>query len=102
MNVKTAVRDRTDSLLHTVSQELQIPADELLRLGIRTFLEQRLRTIKSDIFEICGRYCVVNVEGMEARYREGTLEEDDSWQDLQRLDLLEYKRDKLLRTLESL
>ena len=102
MNVKTANRDRTDSLLHTVSHELQIPADELLRLGIRTFLERRLRTIKADIFEICGCYGVADVEGMEARYREGTLAEDGSWRDLQRLDLLEYKRDKLSRTLESL
>ena len=102
MKVKTAVGDQTDSLLHTVSHELEIPADELLRLGICAFLERRLRTIKADIFEICGRYGVVNVEGMEARYREGALAEDDSWRDLQRLDLLEYKRDKLLQTLEFL
>jgi hypothetical protein len=39
--------------------------------------------------------------GMEGRYREGTLEEADSWRDLQRLDHLEYKRDCLLQLLET-
>lgn len=39
---------------------------------------------------------------MEARYREGTLEEADSWRDLQRLDHLEYKRDRLLQFLEAM
>jgi hypothetical protein len=39
---------------------------------------------------------------MEARYRDGTLEEADTWRDLQRLDHLEYKRDRLLKLLEAL
>jgi hypothetical protein len=37
---------------------------------------------------------------MEDRYREGTLEEADSWQGLQRLDHLEHKRDSLLELLK--
>ena len=37
----------------------------------------------------------------EARYRDGTLEEADSWRDLQRLDHLEYRRDRLLQLLEA-
>jgi len=39
---------------------------------------------------------------MEGRYREGTLEEADSWQDLQRLDHLEYKRNRPQKFLDSL
>jgi hypothetical protein len=39
---------------------------------------------------------------MEARYRDGTLEEADTWRDLQRLDHLECKRDRLLKLLEAL
>jgi|SaaInl7_200m_RNA_FD_contig_21_277022_length_205_multi_5_in_0_out_0_1 hypothetical protein len=38
---------------------------------------------------------------MEARYREGTLDAD-SWRDLQRLDRLEFKRDRLMELLEGL
>ena len=43
-----------------------------------------------------------SVEEMEARYRDGTLEEAGSWQDLQCLDHLEYKRDRLLQLIEAL
>jgi len=42
------------------------------------------------------------VEEMEARYRQDTLEEATSWRDLQRLDHLEYKQERLVRLLEAL
>ena len=90
------------ALLNTVAQELHVPEDELLREGLRAFLERQLRAVKAEIFEICGRYGVSDVEEIEARYRDGTLEEADSWRDLQRLDRLEYKRDRLLQLVEGL
>jgi len=90
-----------NTLLNTVAQELHLPQDELLKQGLRTFLERRLCAVKADIFDICGRYGVSSVQGMEARYRDGTLEEADSWRDLQRLDHLEYKRDRLQQLLET-
>jgi len=89
-------------MLETLSRELSIPEDDLLKKGLRAFLEQQLRLINAEILEICGRYSVSGVEEMEARYREGTLEEATSWRDLQRLDHLEYKRDRLQRLLDTL
>jgi len=74
----------------------------LLRQGLKAFLERRLRAVKAEIFELYGRYGVSSVEEMEARYRDGTLEEANSWRDLQRLDHLEYKRDRLQQLLETL
>ena len=91
-----------NAILSTVAQELHVSEDDLLKQGLRSFLERQLREIKAEIFEISGRYGVSGVEEMEARYREGTLEEADSWQDLQRLDHLEYKRDHFLQLLEAL
>ncbi|MEO0249221.1 MAG: hypothetical protein ABIN58_06690 [candidate division WOR-3 bacterium] len=92
---------QVDEMLGTVAQELRISEEELLRQGLRAFLERQLRAVKAEIFEICGRYGVSGVEEMEARYRDGTLEEADSWRDLQRLDHLEYKRDHLQQLLEA-
>jgi len=74
----------------------------LLKQGLRTFLERQFREVKAEIFQITSRYGVSGVEEMEARYRDGTLEEADIWRDLQRLDHLEYKRDRLLKLLEAL
>lgn len=90
------------TLLKTVAEELCLSQEELLKQGLRSFLERQLREVKAEIFQIAGRYGVSGVEEMETRYRDGTLEEADSWQDLQRLDHLEYKRDHLLKLLEAL
>jgi hypothetical protein len=87
-------------ILSTVACELGISEDDLLKQGLRSFLERQLRKVKAEIFEISGRYGVSSVTEMEVRYRDGTLEEADSWRDLQRLDHLEHKRDCLLQLLE--
>jgi hypothetical protein len=87
-------------ILSTVARELGISEDDLLKQGLRSFLERQLREVKAEIFEISGRHGVSSVIEMDARYRDGTLEEADSWRDLQRLDHLEHKRDSLLQLLE--
>jgi hypothetical protein len=89
-------------MLKAMAEELRLSEEDLLKQGLRTFLERQLREVKAEIFRITGRYGVSGVEEMEARYRDGTLEEADTWRDLQRLDHLEYKRDRLLKLLEDL
>jgi hypothetical protein len=84
-----------------VAEELHIPEDDVLRQGLRAFLETQLRAVKAQIFEITGLYGVTSAKDLETRYQEGTLEEADSWRDLQRLDHLEYKRDRLSSLLEN-
>ena len=87
-------------MLSTVARALHLSEEEVLKQGLRSFLEHQLREVRAEIFAISGRHGVSSVEEMEARYRDGTLEEADSWHDLQRLDHLEYKRDSLLQLLE--
>ena len=93
---------QTHPILATVAQEMRISEDDVVKQGVRALLERQLRQVKAQLFEIAGRYGVSSVEEMEARYRAGTLEEADSWRDLQRLDHLEFERDRLLQLLESL
>ena len=88
-------------MLSTVARELHISEEELLRQGLRRVLEHHLRAVKAEIFEISSRYGVASVAEMEARYRDGTLEEADSWRDLQRLDHLEYTCKRLVQLLEA-
>jgi hypothetical protein len=87
-------------ILSTVARALHLSEEEVLKQGLRSFLEHQLREVRAEIFAISGRHGVSSVEDMEARYRDGTLEEADSWRDMQRLDHLEYKRDSLLQLLE--
>ena len=89
-------------VLEEVAEVLDVSEDEVLREGLRALLERRLLTIKAQILEISGRYAVSSVKEMEARYRDGTLEEAGSWRDMQRLDHLEYQRDRLQTLLMNL
>lgn len=93
---------RADAVLSTVAEELRISEDVLLREALRAVLERQLRQIQAEISVICSRYGVSGVEEMEARYRNGSLEEAETWRDWQRLDHLEYKRDRLMKLLEDL
>lgn len=93
---------QADTILSTVAQELRISEEDLVKQGVCGVLERRLREVKAEIFAISGRYGVSSVEEMDVRYQSGTLEEAESWRDLQRLDHLEYKRDRLLRLLEAM
>jgi hypothetical protein len=87
-------------ILSTVARELGISEDDLLKQGLRSFLERQLIEVKAEIFKISGCYGVSSITEMDARYQNGTLEEADSWRDLQRLDHLEHKRDRLIQLLE--
>jgi len=89
------------NILSRIAHDLGLSEEDLLKQGMRSFLEQQLRKTNADIFEICGRYGVRNVNEMEQRYKDGSLKESDSWKDLQRLDHLEYKRAQLADLLEA-
>jgi len=102
MTMLTTHATETHAILGIVAQELQVSEDDLLKQGVCALLERQLREVRARIFEITGRYGVSSVDEMETRYREGTLEEADSWRDLQRLDHLEYKRDRLLQLIKAL
>lgn len=93
---------KTEEIITALAEELQRPREVILAKGLQAFLERQLRQVKAEILQIAGEYGISSVEEMEARYREGTLEEADSWRDLQQLDHLEYKRDRLARLLQEL
>ncbi len=92
---------QTSEMLSTVARELHLSEEDLVKQGLRSVLERQLREVKAEIFAISDRYGVSGVEEMEARYQDGTLAEADSWRDLQRLDHLEHKRNRLLQLFEA-
>jgi hypothetical protein len=92
---------QANTILTTMARELQLSEEDLVKQGLRSVLERQLREVKAEIFALHGHYSVSSVEEMEAHYQDGSLEEADSWRDLQRLDHLEHKRDRLLQLLET-
>jgi len=93
---------KVEEVAEELARELGASKESILEQGLRTFLEKRLRGIKIEMFQITTQYNVASAGEMEKQYRDGTLEEAESWRDLQRLDHLEYKRDQLSRLLEGM
>ncbi len=89
-------------LLGTVAQELQLSEADLVRHGVRALVERQLLQVNAQVLEITGRYRIASVAEMDARYQQGTLEESGSWRDYQRLDHLEFERDRLRELFEAL
>jgi hypothetical protein len=89
-------------LLETIAQELQLSESDLVRHGVRAFVERQLLQVNAQVLEITGRYRVSSVAEMDARYQQGALDESESWRDYQRLDHLEFERDRLRELFEAL
>ena len=93
---------KTDEIITALSKELQRPKEAILEESLQALLERQLRAIKAEILQIAGKHGISSTEEMEDRYRAGTLDEAGTWQDFQRLDHLEYKRDRLNELLQEL
>lgn len=88
--------------LESLAEKLNLSKDEMLREGLKYFLERKLREIKTEIYKIRTRYGVSSVEEFEDLYKKGELDEKDTWQELQKLDHLEFKKDELEKALRFL
>ncbi|MQL51990.1 hypothetical protein GFC01_06860 [Desulfofundulus thermobenzoicus] len=93
---------KAQKIISTLAEEFNLSRENVLEQGVKAFLEKQLRAVKAEIFKIAGKYGVVSVEEMEARYREGTFEEKETWADFQRLDHLEYRKEQLEKLLKEL
>jgi intein-encoded DNA endonuclease-like protein len=88
--------------IEELAEKLNLSKEEMIRESLRSFLERKLREIKTEIFKIRTKYGVSLVEEFEEKYKNGEIEEKETWQDLQRLDHLEFKKDELEKALRTL
>ncbi|MBE0478888.1 hypothetical protein IBX65_07215 [Candidatus Aerophobetes bacterium] len=87
--------------LEALAREFNLSRETLIEESLKVFLERKLREIKTEIFKITGKYKISSVEQLEELYKKGAIEEEETWQDLQRLDHLEFKRDELEKLLKK-
>jgi hypothetical protein len=78
-----------------VAEKLNLSREEILRESLKFYLEKIIREIKTDIFKIRTKYGVSSIEDFEEKYKKGEIQEKDSWQEFQKLDHLEFKKEEL-------
>jgi len=87
--------------INDLAEKLNISADEIIRESLKIFLERKLRELKVEIFRIRSKYGISSVEEFEELYKRGEIEEKNTWQDLQRLDHLEFKKEEIEKILKN-
>lgn len=97
------MRTVTDiEIVDKVATELHIDRRLLVRESLKAYLNCQLRRIESELFKLGRKYDVVSAKEIDERYRKGTLEEENTWEDFFKLDHLEFKKKQILKALEEI
>ena len=83
-----------------IAQRLGMPQKELVREGIRHYLESQQRELQAELNLLKAKYKIDTIGQFENLYKQGVVEEADSWRDYQRFDTLSFKLLEL-RTIQT-
>jgi hypothetical protein len=86
--------------LEEVAAIVGISVEEVQKKGLRAFLEQELRAIRTAILATCEKYGVRSWEGMNQLIIEDKIEEGTILEDFQRVDHLTAQAKQLQELLE--
>jgi len=86
--------------LEEVAAIVGISVEEVQKKGLRAFLEQELRAIRTEILAICQKYGVRSWAGMNQLIVEDRVEEGTILEDFQHVDHLTAQAKRLQELLE--
>jgi len=90
------------NVIDATAKELNMNADELIKEGVRTYLEKLLAKAETDIFILAKKYGVKDVFELDSRIKEGFISEQDAYDEYFAFDSLEADRDKIKKLLKEL
>lgn len=90
------------SEVETVSRVLGVSKEDLIRRGVRAYLEMELRKVNSELLSLYSKYDVKSLGEMDKKINKGKLSETGTFDDFTKLDYLESLRDKIERLLGEL
>jgi len=88
-------------IVERVAKALGVPPDELVKKGVKEFLEAQLRACYAEVRELEVRYGVGSARELEEKIRGGVVEEHPAWEDLIVLENLEERAERIRRELET-
>jgi len=78
-----------------VERELNIPKDELIKEGIRRYLEFELRSLKAEMSKILSKHRVHSFSELWDKLEGGKVSESECFEDLTKLEYLEVRAEKV-------
>jgi len=80
---------------------LGVSENELVKRGVKAYLEMELRRVKAETYSILSKYEVGSFIELDERISRGDLSETEMFEDFTRLDYLESMREKIEGLLEG-
>lgn len=81
--------------VEAIAETLGLKKEELIKNGVKAYLESELRRLNADIIIIHNRYGVKSLEELDKKISRGALSETDTFEDFTKLDYLEAKKEKI-------
>lgn len=74
---------------------------KLVKEGLKAFLREKLRELRAEIMYLHAKYGISSIKELDEKINAGEVSESDTFEDLTRLDYLEYEEDKINKILEK-
>jgi hypothetical protein len=71
-----------------------VSEEELVKRGVKAYLETELRKIRSEMLDVLVKYKVGSLKELDAKVSRGELSESDTFDDFTKLDYLESMKEK--------
>ena len=82
-----------------ISKELGVSEEELVRKGIKAYLEMEFRRVNAEIYGIFSRYDVSSLSELDEKISKGKLSETETFDDFARLDYSESVKERIEKLL---
>ena len=82
-----------------ISETLGVSEDDLVKRGVKAYLEMELRRVRAEMYGILSKYKVDSFRELDERISRGDLSETETFEDFTRLDYLDSMREKIERLL---
>jgi hypothetical protein len=84
-----------------IEKELDIPKEQLIREGIRHYLEFEVRKLNAEITKICAAHGVRSFDELWDKLERGEISESECFDDLTKLEYLELKVETIRNLLKE-
>jgi len=92
----------TQEVIKNIAKDFDLPYDLFLQESSQLYLEKKIKKIRIEILEIAGKYGVSTISDFENLYKQGKIDESNTFDDYKRLDRLEYEKEKIEKLLKQI
>ena len=88
--------------VEAIAETLGLKKEELIKNGVKAYLESELRHINAETNIVYNRYSVTSLKELDEKINKGELNETETFEDFTKLDHLEAKKEKIEQILKVL